>query len=440
MINLRPEQVVFSPVSVVDDAGKVFFFHGRVFRAIYSEQLAKLYSNLLEQSWLSEIFERGLIKTWVPSDITLFDAYLVLEHEAIPYETHPAESTNQMHWLAAKTTIDINLSLAAYGYTLKDAHPWNVMFQKGRAIFIDFGSIVRAEKVTIGWLEEFKIYFGAPVWLASTKWNAYALEYRRQHNFGFGIKLFKSRAINWSLLRNVNRAGRYLDSPVRFFENLREWLENHKPTKSRKEYWSGYNQRGAGAEAGEKRPIKHTFVYEVLSTKRPAKVLDLAANKGHFSEIAARLGADVLSSDYEEFCVDECLDLAVKKQLNITPAMLNFSWPTPSFGLGLSGRDSYERFRSDIVLAVGIIHHVCIAQHIPVEVFCNICMRYAEKGVVLEYVDSSDIHVASWNKAIPPDYSLHSIANYMKRKFPNLTLSNPINHGGLNRMMVFYHL
>ncbi len=352
--------------------------------------------NILQSDWINETFDSGLVKTSISEDILLQGSFLTLQHETIPFETHPAENTNFMHWLAAKAIVRVNLSLSKHGLILKDAHPWNVMFKKGVATVIDFGSITKSSNVSTHWFAEFKKYFCVPIWLASTRWRDYAREYRRQHTNGFGIKLFGNKYSNHIVFNRLNNSCKYLPKPRIFFEQIDEWLEEHKPLADNKENWAGYEQCGEILDPLKPELPKPKFVYEVLSSVKPRKVLDLAANKGYYSEMAAKLGAEVLACDYEEYCVNKCLNLAQKEELAVTPAVMDFNMPTPCYGLGLSGRNSYERFSSDIVLALGLVHHICITQKTPVEVFCDICMGYAKKGIILEFVDPTDKHVAAW--------------------------------------------
>ncbi|EKD59247.1 MAG: hypothetical protein ACD_55C00099G0004 [uncultured bacterium] len=438
MMSTTSQDIEFAPTSVMDRAGKVFFHGNRVYRAILSREDAEIYRDLLRREWINEVFSQGLVRTWVSDDMLLPGSFLTLEHEHIPFETHPAENTSYMHWLSAKTLVRVCLALSEKGFLLKDAHPWNVMFKMGSPVIIDFGSIVKSGRVSQGWLDEFRRYFAAPVWLAHTRWHRYAAEYRRQHGAGFAINAFESRLPARTIFRGLNLLSRYLDAPTEFFSRLDCWLDKHKPVTVGKEVWADYQQSGASSDHLAPDSPKQLFVLDILKGERPLKVLDFAANKGYYSVLAARLGASVVACDYEPYCVDYCLSLAQEQKLPITPALLDFSRPTPCYGIGLYGRNSYQRFRSDVVLALGLVHHVCLRQRIPVEVFCDICLEYADKGVILEYVDAADKHVASWNVPIPADYSIEGLTKFFSRKFPVLVMSQPITTDGLNRVMMYF--
>jgi len=154
--------------------------------------------------------------------------------------------------------------------------------------------------------------------------------------------------------------------------------------------------------------------------------------------MAVKLGASVAAFDYEEHCIDACLSLSQRECLDITPVIMNFSLPTGNHGLCLMGDDAFTRFNSDIVLALGLMHHLCIRQNLPVNLFCDSCMKYANKGIIVEYVDPLDRHVRNWNQQIPANYSLDYITYCFHDKF-KLADSTPwITDNGLRRIILYY--
>lgn len=435
---LSPNEVTFATASIMDETGKVFFFEDRVFRAIYTKRYAKFFKEILSSSWIGDVFQAGLVETWIPDDLTLEDTELVLEHQYIPYAIHPSECTAYMHWLSAKTMVKVNLALSRHDMALKDAHPWNLMFYKGSPVFVDFGSIDKAEEISYGWLDEFRRYYAVPIWLSFRNRAGFSEEYRREHLVGFGLKLFDLFIFKEIIFRSLSKLYKYHKKASVFFIEIDKWLEAYKPKVEQKEYWSSYVQSGEISDPLNPKTPKHKFVHDILAEERPQKVLDCAANKGFYSELAARLGASVISFDYEPYCVDYCLESTKMKSLDITPALMNFVLPTPPSGLGLLCDSAYHRLKSDIVLALGIAHHICIAQGIPVSVFCEICMNYAKHGVILEFIDPLDKHVAAWHKRIPNDYSLDGFSRYFNKKFPNRIVSDRITTDGINRVIVYY--
>src|SRR6185369_6428036 len=151
-MNLDLNNIELAAGSVVDETGKVFYYNGGVYRAIYSEEYAEIYRLILSSSWFNDVIEAGLIETEVVDDLQLDGAKLILQHRKLPFFAHPVEFTSHMYWEAAYTFLKVNCALVNNGYMTKDSHPWNLMVDKGKFRFIDFGSIVKTELVPVYWL------------------------------------------------------------------------------------------------------------------------------------------------------------------------------------------------------------------------------------------------------------------------------------------------
>jgi len=436
-LEIKQSEICFASGSVVDNVGKVFFYDSRVYRAIYCESIAHEYRKLLAEDWFMDVFRAGLVDTEV-SDVHLENAFLTLKHKKLSFFTHPVESTAQQHWEAAFTLVRINKELVKHGYVTKDSHPWNFMMDRGEPKFVDFGSIVPVDTIPNHWLNEFRRYFAVPLWLASRGWLDFALEYRRQHVFGFGIKLFDSGLLKKAIFHSLMKIDAFREDPEKFFSKLELWLCSHRPKKINTGNWSNYAQYTVSTSPLNPILPKQRFVYSVLDKERPVSVLDCAANKGYYSEMAARLGASVVSFDYEENCVNECNELAKNNRLDITSVLMDFRYPTPPFAMGLIFGSSYQRLKSDIVIAIGLVHHICIMQELPVSVFCNICMEYAISGLIFEYVDPDDCHVKSWNRPTPPDYSLEEFIKLFSAKFIYIYSSQWIEDENTKRKIIYF--
>ncbi len=442
MKRITESDIEYSKRSLMDTAGRVFFYEDRVFRTICSEKDASLYRELLKQNWIDSVFKSGLIKTWISNELEICGVPLILEHEKVSFTTVPCEWTSYMFWSAAKMMININIKLSKYGFNLKDSHLSNVLYHFGFPTFVDFGSIIQSKCVSQAWLNEFIKYVGVPIWLNTTKWRDLAIEYKKEHITGFGINLFKKKYVRYLFLYNLVKLRRFLDNPFLFFNRLSLWLDNHFPVPPLKEKWAKYDQSHnitITENDNYALTIKQKFVLDILNKNKPRTVLDCASNKGFYAEMAARSGASVVAFDCEEFCVDQCLGKVQKEKLDIVPIFMDFKMPTRNFGHGLVVDDAFVRFNVDIIMALGLIHHVCLKSNLPVSLFCDICSKYAKKGVILEFVETDDKHVVNWKlKKIPVDYNITLISQFFSRKFPfRAIVENNID--GLHRKLVYYY-
>src|SRR5678815_3981698 len=69
------------------------------------------------------------------------DSQMVVRHRMVPFTSYPEEWCPAMLKDAALTLLDLLVELARCGLTLKDAHPWNLLFDRGRPVYVDLVSI-----------------------------------------------------------------------------------------------------------------------------------------------------------------------------------------------------------------------------------------------------------------------------------------------------------
>lgn len=433
------DKAIESSLTIVDPIGKIIEQDGRILRIINDEFYADAYRKLLENNQLDSAFSKGLIYTWLPNDIQDSRFPLILEHKKIPFILHPAEYTDLMFWLSAKMFLELNIELFKLGYLLKDAHPWNVTFNNYQPTFFDFCSIVKESSLSKRWLYEFIKYFAIPIYLSKRyKTKRFSKEYRKEHEAGFGNSLLTTKLFKNTVFSDLYRLENQINNPSFVLNKLLNWLEKTSPILPKTGDWGDYNQSHESSFFSPSTP-KQRFVYQILSDRRPNTVLDLASNKGFYAGMAAHLGASVIALDNEEVCVNECLLFAKRHGLTITPAEMNIIQPTPEFGWGLTGENSYKRFNSEVVLALGLIHHVCLRQNLPVKLFCKILSNFSSDGIVIEYVAPEDKHVKNWKVKPPNDYSIESIKSYLGNRFPYLVTSPPVTSEGINRTFLFFH-
>jgi len=433
-INIEEEPFLF------DKIGRVIIKDDKVYRIIIDPKHIQIYKELLNSSEINDIFSKGLVETKIHSE-DIEKSILILEHKRLNFILHPCEYTNQMFWEAANMYINLCKELYnKYGLLTVDSHPWNVTFDGVNPVFYDFSSLYKGESISQSWINEFEKYFAIPIRLASFSKKTYslALEYRREHLNGFGLVLLNKKLIKKVFNKRFGSISKYRKEPNKVFDEILIWLNNNKPIQAKNEYWSNYEQSHS-AEIEKPKTIKQKFVHKILSENQPKTVLDLASNNGYYAIMANKLGASVIAFDYEEETINKCRKQTTLFNSNVTPAIMNFNTPTPPYGIGLMGKSAFERFNCDVVFALGLIHHICLRQQIPVYLFCEICLNYSNKGIILEFVDPTDVHVANWNIPIPKDYNLESVTAYFKVKFPNVIASEKILLDGINREILFFH-
>ena len=141
MYDIPHKEVTFHPNSFGDPDGRLFRWNGQLYRGIGSEQ-AKFFANRSSFLVLQQLMQRGLL---IESEVVpyLLDGYAaVVRHKTIPFAAYTHEWCAAMLKDAGLTILDLAIELAQHGMILKDAHPWNVLFDSYKPVFVDLTSIV----------------------------------------------------------------------------------------------------------------------------------------------------------------------------------------------------------------------------------------------------------------------------------------------------------
>ena len=121
--------------------------------------------------------------------------------------------------------------------------------------------------------------------------------------------------------------------------------------------------------------------------------------------------------------MDICYGEARKKGLDLLPLVTNvFSVsPLPGRG-GVACPAATTRFRSDMVLALALIHHVVSIQRLDISRIVDIFDRLTERSLLLEFVQPLKPSVGGDAVASLDDYCLDDLERCLKQSFATVTL------------------
>src|SRR5262245_5865765 len=134
-------EVRFHPHSFADPAGRLFWWNGQLYRGI-SAEWAELFRQLFRDGVIKRLVDQGLLQAAELTPLTLDGYAMVVRHQRILFASYPNEWCAAMLKDAALTIIELVIELARRGLTLKDAHPWNVLFDACRPLYVDLTSII----------------------------------------------------------------------------------------------------------------------------------------------------------------------------------------------------------------------------------------------------------------------------------------------------------
>uniref|UniRef100_UPI0035AD8064 hypothetical protein n=1 Tax=Acinetobacter sp. TaxID=472 RepID=UPI0035AD8064 len=150
MRKISEDGIIRSNLSVVDDIGTVYIGEEYIYRVINFDHVNDV-KKLLDSGLIKELTSRGIFPKTEISKKQINGDEFVLQHEKISRVIYPFEWSPEMLRKAALCVLEVNECANKYGYELKDAHPYNILFKYNQPMFVDFGSIVK-RKVQGHWI------------------------------------------------------------------------------------------------------------------------------------------------------------------------------------------------------------------------------------------------------------------------------------------------
>ena len=127
--------------------------------------------------------------------------------------------------------------------------------------------------------------------------------------------------------------------------------------------------------------------------RHPARVLDIGANTGDFSALAASLGAGVVALERDRAAADRLFRMARRRDLPIHTIHADLARPTPAVGWrNAESIALLPRLESqfDLVLMLAVIHHLLLMDQIPLSEILALCHRLTRRHLVIEWVPVAD--------------------------------------------------
>jgi SAM-dependent methyltransferase len=416
-----------------DPDGRVFLTADRVIRWV-SPSRVESFETLLDSSFLKEDVSAGRI---VPTHLIDTDEAISLvkgaeaddhelgnsgerfyEHEKVGFISYPYEWPAEMGHAAAALTLSLSQRALKAGYRLKDATPYNILFSGTKPVFVDLLSFEKREA-------------GDPMWPAEGQYLRMFLlpllaEKRYGLSFGQVLSLQRDGMVPDVLYRMSSWIGRlsptfarYVSLPVwlahygddpavysarklkrddqavfvleRTLARLQRSTRRVSPRDAKGSHWSRYMTDKSYSD--NEFTQKEAFVRGAIAKAQPKYVLDIGANTGHFSLMAAEAGARVVAIDSDAESVGSIWRISHERQLDVLPLVQNIAEPSP--GTGWENGETLpflQRIegRFDLVLMLAVIHHLILTNGIPIEKVLELAAKITCRYAIIEYVGAED--------------------------------------------------
>ena len=146
----------------------------------------------------------------------------------------------------------------------------------------------------------------------------------------------------------------------------------------------------------------------------PKTVVDIGCNRGGYSVLAAQRGAKVTAFDNDEDSVSLLYAVAKEKQLPILPLVMDFLNPSPECGWrNRQFAAAPPRFRSEMAMALALVHHLAITQRQTFERIVAALADYADKWLLTEFVPLDDPRSCELMATQRRDMNWYSLGNFL---------------------------
>jgi len=325
--------------------GKVFMIGPRIIRGIRSGH-EEYYLNIIRLCERYDLFRYGIVPTRITecNRIPGTEFPLILEHERVPFITYAHEWAPSMFCDAAIFHIQLNILLGRQNLVLLDIHPYNILFNGVRPVYVDFPKIAhlrdlalnssellprifvnnhtrRTPSIGLLWVlfsKEFLPTFYRPLLLMD------AGKHKEYRSFVAGFPdpsrhpVLTARECTDILPRSA------IASVVTAFY-LAFSLIGDDPAKKR--FWITLHNAVVRLDV---RPVPGAaipqflphVVEDLIRDVRPSTLLDIG-NRGAASLTAARAGCHVVAVDSDEWSMDSLYLQARREELPLTPLVIN---------------------------------------------------------------------------------------------------------------------
>lgn len=407
------------PASFRDPSGFLFKRNGTLYRQV-NLPYQKDYDLLMSSGLYEELTGKGMLVRHTEVDIQPerpAQAYKVLQPKLVETISYPYEwSFSQLKDAALRTLAILKRALKK-GMLLKDASAYNLQFRDARPLLIDslsfetyhpgeawvayrqfcqhfLAPLALMAYTDVRLSQLLRVYIdGIPLDLASR-----LLPARTRFNIGLSTHLhmqafFQNKQTTAKDGNTGAAAGMSQAALEALIESLRSVIHklNWKPKGTR---WGDYYEENASHYSDAASQHKLQIVSAFLEQIKPHSVWDLGANTGLFSRAASQRGIPTVAFDLDPAAVEkDYLACKTGKETNLLPLVMDLTNPSPALGWSHRERMSLlERGPVEAVLALALIHHLAIANNVPLPSLADF-FHQAAHWLVIEFVPKEDSQV-----------------------------------------------
>lgn len=408
-----------------DPVSRLFWRDGRLQMGMLTPH-GEEFSQLLDSGRLASLFESRLLASVEPDERPCegFDSVYHLNCPSRIVYWH--EWSPKMLRAGSLRLLDLLARLAEQGLTLRNPHPWNLLYDGREFVYVNPGSIkpLDEEIFTRSW-EKVARFFVRPLLLIENGHAHLARVLGGDAREGVLAEDVARLDGHWTELTDdfrIESSGAFLRDIAQRIEAFACGAPNHR--------WLEYFATDCDFSPGTSWTRKQEALEAMLDRPDIASVLDLGANTGHYARLAAERGREVIASDFDAALVDQIFE-ATREGAPLYPAVLDFSHPTQ--GQGVEGAwfpAATERLGADLVLCFALSHHMVFGKYrLDFEQVARGIRGFARKWALVEYVERGKIRPAEFRPEADSWYDVGHLESALRRHFRVVETLPPAKDG-----------
>jgi len=393
-----------------DPSGFIFLKDGIYYRQV-NTIFKEHFDHFISSGCYKNLVEKGLLiphTDEIPNLTGDINHYKTIKPEQLFYISYPYEWSFDMLKDAALLTLQLIKESIPFGLILKDATPYNIQFHKGRLIFIDTLSFEKyqEEEPWIAYRQFCESFLASLLLMHYSKnslqqillaWPegvplsiARSLLPKRSR---FSLHTYLHIHLHASIVNKKNKQAekKFVFSKqkmLNLISSLETLIIKLKLTRQQTT-WSEYYEEAMQRNdyVSQKKEIIEQWVSQLNDVKT---AIDLGANEGEFSRILSSKDILTIATDADPYCINKLYNEIKIKKENIQPLIIDLANPSPSIGVLNKERDSFlQRTKTDLALALALVHHLAIGRNIPFEKIFELFASVANH-IIVEFVPKND--------------------------------------------------
>lgn len=382
-----------------------FFYQDNFYKAVHAEAVVPLMS-FIKSPLYHELVEQGLMPSLVVSQYKM-DCFPVILHQQTDYF-----NVTQCMWTpeilkdALLLFIAINKILARNSFGLQDGHCSNIVMQDNcRLRWCDIGSVIKINDSYYSDINQCVQYMLYPLML------------RTRPSLGGLMRHCTRTSITHDMAGDLFGRQIYFQGSRMERLNTFEEVVNSLSFPYKETLWSSYHGDYETPDINNveiREPRTHEMrlqiITRLLRSICPTTVIDLGANAGLFTNLAAQAGAEVLALDFDE-------EASGKHYLRVKNTCAGLK-----IKVGIDTALAPVAKQAQLVLALALTHHMYFTDRFHMKFVVSTLASKTYNMLLTEFMPTGLYGIKPLPHPLPEDYTLENFLWHLEHFFEDVEL------------------